>query len=459
MVGYSYDKENKRRDYTYMAREKKSRNIVCGYVAIHKPWYEPESNWKYYMFYDSYRPGGFCGGAINEGLKKVEVDPKTIVPYTQVAEIISVLQSGDTVHIEGKDLPEMMTTVMITSVDDMYRYYNREDIDYVVERFGEPAKEKEFINVRKTGHFQDFVDGIIEKQKTQKRSELLAAITDFWNAWKSIYSEVIIGTGGEYDYEYIEEENGKFTSSLLDGEYDSFDEIVKDFCKVVDPDDVVIICGDFGMVWEESGESASERYWLKWLEDKPFTTVFVCGNHENFDRLYQYPVKEWHGGKVHEIRPHVLHLMRGEVFDIEGLKFFAFGGASSHDIRDGIIDPAEDENWRETAREWYKAGKMYRIKGISWWEQELPTQGEMDNGIKNLERVGNKVDYIITHSPSASVIALLGYGLYEQDVLTRYLEDIRSKVEYKKHFCGHMHVDKAVNEKDIILYEQIIRLA
>lgn len=125
----------------------------------------------------------------------------------------------------------------------------------------------------------------------------------------------------------------------------------------------------------------------------------------------------------------------------------------------GYILAAEDENWRETAKKWYKAGKMYRIKGISWWEQELPTQKEMDNGIKNLERVGNKVDYIITHSPSASVIALLGHGLYEQDVLTRYLEDIRSKVEYKKHFCGHMHVDKAVNEKDIILYEQIIRLA
>lgn len=82
--------------------------------------------------------------------------------------------------------------------------------------------------------------------------------------------------------------------------------------KEMTRDDIVIICGDFGMVWEKSGESASEQYWLKWLEDKPFTTVFVCGNHENFDRLYQYPVKEWHGGKVHEIRPHVLHLMRGE---------------------------------------------------------------------------------------------------------------------------------------------------
>lgn len=99
-------------------------------------------------------------------------------------------------------------------------------------------------------------------------------------------------------------------------------------------------------------------------------------------------------------------------------------------------------------------GSPERLGVHSFYEQK-----EMDNGIKNLERVGNKVDYIITHSPSASVIALLGHGLYEQDVLTRYLEDIRSKVEYKKHFCGHMHVDKAVNEKDIILYEQIIRLA
>lgn len=224
-------------------------------------------------------------------------------------------------------------------------------------------------------------------------------------------------------------------------------------------DDIVIICGDFGLVWDYIGESPTERYWLKWLEDKPFTTVFVDGNHENFRRLYSYPVKEWHGGKVHEIRPSVLHLMRGEIYDIEGLKFFAFGGASSHDIRDGIIDPDKEDDWRETASKWYKKGRMYRIKNISWWEEELPTQEEMQNGIDNLKRVGNEVDYIITHSPSASTIALLGRGLYEQDILTKYLEDIRATTKYKKHICGHMHVDKALNTQDIILYEQILRLS
>jgi len=221
----------------------------------------------------------------------------------------------------------------------------------------------------------------------------------------------------------------------------------------------MIVCGDFGLVWDRDGESKTEKYWLDWLENKPFTTLFIDGNHENFDRLYQYPVKEWHGGKVHEIRPHVLHLCRGGVFNIENKKFFAFGSASSHDIKDGILD-YEDENWKKKARELDNLGKyMYRIKGLTWWEQELPSEDEMQNGIKNLEKHDWKVDYILTHSPSASVIALLGNGLYEQDVLTKYLEEIRCKTDYKKMFSGHFHINKAVNDKDILLYEQIIRIA
>ena len=51
---------------------------------------------------------------------------------------------------------------------------------------------------------------------------------------------------------------------------------------------------------------------LDWLERLPFTLVFVCGNHENYDALARYPVAEWRGGKVHRVRPHVLHLMRNQ---------------------------------------------------------------------------------------------------------------------------------------------------
>ena len=227
--------------------------------------------------------------------------------------------------------------------------------------------------------------------------------------------------------------------------------------KEMTKDDYVIILGDFGLVWDYEGENKTEKWWLDWLNDKPFTTLFICGNHENFDRLYKCPVKEWNGGKVHEIRPSVLHLMRGEVFNLNGKKFFAFGGASSHDVWDGILDPIEDA---ELINKWrYDYTKVFRIKGMSWWKEELPTKEEMNWGEENLKKHGNSVDFILSHTPSASIIALLGHGHYEQDVLTNYLEDVKCNIEYTRMFSGHMHMDKQINDKDILLYKQIVRIA
>ena len=231
----------------------------------------------------------------------------------------------------------------------------------------------------------------------------------------------------------------------------------KDFFDNKD-ENIVIILGDFGLVWSRE-ETKNEKYWLDWLNNKSFTTVFVDGNHENHKRLVTYTIKQWHGGKVHEIRPNVLHLMRGEVFTIEDKKFFAFGGASSHDIQDGILD-YNDKNWRKQAKELDKQGKyMYRIKDLSWWKEELPTDEEMQHGLKVLKENNNAVDYIITHSPSTSELYLMGgKGLYQSDILTNYLEEIKANTEYKRHFFGHMHWDKAINDKDVCLYEQIIRI-
>ena len=100
--------------------------------------------------------------------------------------------------------------------------------------------------------------------------------------------------------------------------------------------DIVICAGDFGGVW--FGDSRDDAA-LDWLESLPFTLAFVCGNHENYDALERYPVDDWHGGKVHRVRPHVLHLMRGQVFELEGYHFFTMGGAKSHDTKDGILEP------------------------------------------------------------------------------------------------------------------------
>ena len=228
--------------------------------------------------------------------------------------------------------------------------------------------------------------------------------------------------------------------------------------KEMAKDDYVIICGDFGGVWNREIEDNTEKWWMDWLDEKNFTTLFVDGNHENFDRLYNYPVEEWHGGKIHKIRDSVIHLMRGQVFDIDDKKIFTFGGASSHDIDGGILDMADPKyliKKLELDMDW----RPYRINHVSWWKEELPSEEEMEEGRKNLETNGNAVDFIVTHCCSSSTAALIGHGLYVTDVLTDYLDDIRQKVHFKKWFFGHYHNNKNVNAQEILLYDQIIRIA
>lgn len=218
--------------------------------------------------------------------------------------------------------------------------------------------------------------------------------------------------------------------------------------------DYVIICGDFGGVWTFEEESSREKYWLDWLNTRNFTTLFVDGNHENFTRLYNdYPVEEWHGGKVHKIRDSVLHLMRGEIFDIDGKRFFAFGGAKSHDIQDGILNLDEEER----IYEYRKRGAYFRIRDFSWWDLELPTEEEMKNGLSNLEKINYRVDYIISHCCPTSIQTILNPS-YKKDHLTDYLQEIFEKCNFKKWYFGHYHDYRQVNSEFILLYEDIVPL-
>ena len=228
--------------------------------------------------------------------------------------------------------------------------------------------------------------------------------------------------------------------------------------KEMTKDDYVIICGDFGGVWNKDTESPREKWDMEWLDSKPFTTLFVDGNHENFDRLYTYPVEEWHGGKVHKIRDSVIHLMRGQVFEIDGKSFFTFGGASSHDIQGGILEP-DAPDFKSQKKKLDMGWQPYRINHISWWERELPTKAEMADGLENLEKYGNEVDFIVTHCCSSSTQALYSGGMFKPDILTDYLETVRQIATFKKWFFGHYHDNRNINAEEILLYEQIIRIS
>ena len=231
--------------------------------------------------------------------------------------------------------------------------------------------------------------------------------------------------------------------------------------KEMTRDDFVIVCGDFGL-WHDT---KSEQWWLNWLEEKPFTLLFVDGNHENFDRLYhsdEFPVVDFNGGKAHKIRENVYHLMRGHIFTLCDKKFFAFGGARSHDIDDGILDKSDFQNKKQFDAARVKMNlerKMFRVNHESWWKEEMPSESEMKFGADNLTDYDNKVDFIVSHCAPQSVVSVFSFGCYKPDKLTHYLDYIKNNTEYSKWFFGHYHDDRAIDDKHIALYYNIVRIA
>lgn len=225
--------------------------------------------------------------------------------------------------------------------------------------------------------------------------------------------------------------------------------------------DFVIVCGDFGGIWTYGQSNAEETYWLDWLAKKPFTLLFVDGNHENFDRLYGFPSVAFHGGRAHRIRDNIFHLKRGYVFRLQGKSFFAFGGARCHDIQDGILK-AEDyssvKHMIEDYRNRTNRGEMLRIDHVSWWAGELPNQREMDRGIRELDKVNNCVDYVISHCLPTNVQSTAGF--YESDILTDYFNSLifDRHLRFGKWYCGHYHREEALLKDYIIKYHQIERI-
>jgi hypothetical protein len=199
--------------------------------------------------------------------------------------------------------------------------------------------------------------------------------------------------------------------------------------------DIVIVAGDFGLLWSIE-PSEEEMYWRKWLTGKPWTLLFVCGNHENHPRLKALPTARMYDGNVGVVDRNIFYLRRGEIYTIQDRKIFTFGGADSID-------------------------KAHRTEGISWWPEEIPSYAEMDYGLNNLEQHQYAVDYIITHTGPQDICEGLlrkygGIG-YDTDPTRIYLQHVCSTTTFKGLYCGHWHEEYDV-DKYHFLYERIVHL-
>ncbi len=184
-------------------------------------------------------------------------------------------------------------------------------------------------------------------------------------------------------------------------------------------DDFLIICGDFGFIWDDS---SAEKKILKKIGKKKFRTLFVDGCHENYELLNKYPTEDFFGGKVHNITGNLYHLNRGEIYNLQGYNFFAFGGGKT----------------KETD---------IRADSHTLFEEELPSDEELALGEENLEKMDWKVDYIITHEPPASIKEFMNFEVRQLSYMHYYFDKIKDKCKFKMWYFGKVHINKTIPAK------------
>ena len=213
------------------------------------------------------------------------------------------------------------------------------------------------------------------------------------------------------------------------GDYEKFSS--KEF-KKLKKGDTLLVCGDFGFIWE--GSKAEARL-LKKIGRKKYKVLFVEGTHDNIKLIRSYPTEELFGGRARKISGNLYQLQRGEIFEIEGKSFFAFGGGETDDA-------------------------FELIEGENYWREELPSPEELSLARDNLKAHGDAIDYIISHECAGKMrdFLLSQRNLDECNVLQRFFDKLTEEISYKAWFFGRYHLDKIISQKSVAVFNNLIQI-
>lgn len=197
--------------------------------------------------------------------------------------------------------------------------------------------------------------------------------------------------------------------------------------------DTVIVCGDFGFLWNGDRE---EKDVIKYLGSRKYTVAFLDGTHDNFDSINRCRQTVWKGGLVHRISDNLFHLCRGQIYNIEGKSIFVFGGGESTD-------------------------KDMRLDSGKWWRQEIATPEEMAEGAKRLDENERRVDYILTHEPPAPVKSAMLLRRGETELVTKingYFDKISRLCKFRHWYFASLHEDRTITPKHTCVFKKLIPL-
>jgi 3-oxoacid CoA-transferase subunit A len=155
------------------------------------------------------------------------------------------------------------------------------------------------------------------------------------------------------------------------------------------------------------------------------------------ETLITYREEQWNGGIVYveEEFPNLLFAQDGEVYDVEGCKAIAIGGA-------------------------YSVDKWYRLQcDLHWFPDEQPSDEIKARVEKKLDELGWQVDVVLTHTcPQRYTPVEAFMSCVDQSTVDKstelWLDTIEERLDYKAWYCGHWHINKRI-DKIHFLFEGI----
>lgn len=195
--------------------------------------------------------------------------------------------------------------------------------------------------------------------------------------------------------------------------------------------DILIILGDAGINFSGAALDSSKK---DLLDSLPITIFCIHGNHEQRPgTIATYKERLWRGGVVYyeDEYPSLLFAKDGEIFDLDGKKAIAIGGA-------------------------YSIDKEIRLmRGYGWWEDEQPSAEIKQYVEAQLEQLNWQVDIVLSHTAPLKYepveVFLKKVDQSEVDKSTEvWLDSIEDKLDYGKWYCGHYHTEKRIDKLEIL---------
>ncbi|MDD4222369.1 MAG: hypothetical protein WCQ63_00315 [Methanomethylophilus sp.] len=199
-------------------------------------------------------------------------------------------------------------------------------------------------------------------------------------------------------------------------------------------DDFLIILGDCGAMAPRVDREAVVRCYRA----LPCSVLYLDGSRDDYDTLSDYPPFRWNGGLIQVISRGILHLMRGQVFRLDGKTFFVAGGAAT-------LDRSESDKYWD------------------WWPEQDPGPADWEAAETALNACDRQVDYVLSCDCPvrwrAEVAVCDPTAAESPSEASRWLDGLEPTINYRHWFFGNYAADTEVaGGRAQCVCRQVVRL-